>query len=350
MLYPEVVITGELANFRISKNAWVYFDLKDEFSTVKFFGSVRSLPGPLEEGMMLEVVARPQLHAQYGFSLNILSVGVVGVGSLNKAYMLLLKKLEREGLFDPARKRPLPYAPKKIGLITSSESAAYGDFIKIINKRWPALDIALFDVQVQGREAPEQIIAAVNQANQQTDLEALVIVRGGGSKDDLASFDHEAVVRAVAASRIPTLVAIGHERDVALSEMAADARASTPSNAAELLVPDREAEQAALNSTKNYLDGLLMRFRDGLAEEIDSYRQDLDNLVKLKLNAAKLYSLHTRELVAAIDPLKPLDRGYALVKDSHKQLIRSKAAAASQPDLLLIFKDGEIKVKTEKQK
>src|SRR5665213_3602045 len=245
--YPGVVITGELANFRVSKNKWVYFDLKDELASVKFFGSVYNLPGPLEDGMLLRVRGQPRLHPLYGFSVTVSSIQPAGEGSIKRAAALLQAKLAAEGLFDESRKRPLPYPPSRIGLITSAQSAAYADFIKIINARWQGVEIQLIDVQVQGEVAPDQITAALERFNGEAEPpETIVIIRGGGSAEDLAAFSTEQVTRAVAASRVPTLVAIGHEIDLSLAELAADRRASTPSNAAELLVPDRAQALAQL--------------------------------------------------------------------------------------------------------
>jgi exodeoxyribonuclease VII large subunit len=146
--YPTVTIEGELSNFRISKNRWVYFDLQDDAASVKFFGTVYMLPGPLEDGLKLRVVGSPRLHPRFGFSINILSMAPVGEGSIKKAADLLAAKLEAEGLFDPARKRLLPPAPKTIGLITAAASAAYADFIKILNERWGGIEILLADVYV----------------------------------------------------------------------------------------------------------------------------------------------------------------------------------------------------------
>jgi exodeoxyribonuclease VII large subunit len=238
--YPHVTIAGELANFRISKNRWLYFDLKDEGAVVRFFGTVYALPGPLENGMLLKVSGSPRLHPLYGFSVSVLSITPSGEGSIKKAATLLEAKLAAEGLFDPTRKRPLPYPPARIGLIASTESAAYSDFLKVLGERWGGVTIEVIDVQVQGEVAPEQIVQAITRFNQKSLApDVLVITRGGGSAQDLQAFSSEQVTRAVAASRIPTLVAIGHERDIALAELAADQRASTPSNAAELLLPDR---------------------------------------------------------------------------------------------------------------
>src|SRR5262249_23678661 len=144
--YPHVTVTGELANFRISKNRWVYFDLKDDEACVRFFGTVYQLPGPLEDGMTLAVSGVPRLHPLYGFSINVLSMRPTGEGSIKKAAQLLEAKLTQEGLFDPQRKRALPYPPTHIGLITSAESAAYRDFIKVLGERWGGVRISLIDV------------------------------------------------------------------------------------------------------------------------------------------------------------------------------------------------------------
>lgn len=344
MLYPEVVISGELANFRISKNAWVYLDLKDEAASVKFFGSVRSLPGPLEDGMLLEIAGRPYLHPLFGFSVQIIDIVPVGVGALNKAYILLQKKLETEGLFDPARKRPLPFAPEHVGLIASSESAGYGDFMKVIKARWPFTSVELFDVQVQGRDAPEQIIRAVEQANQRTDLKAIVIVRGGGSRDDLAAFDHEQVVRAIAASRLPTLTAIGHERDIVLSELVSDVRASTPSNAAELLVPDRRAELEWLKSKKVMLSHYFESYSGAVERLIAEFSGSLDFHLQQKLHEGREFAATGLRLLAAYDPRLPLDRGYALARTREGKALRDRASARGAGKFSLEFKDGSIEV------
>ena len=342
MLYPEVVITGELANFRTSKNMWVYFDLKDESASVKFFGTVRALPGPLEDGMLLEVIGRPYLHPQFGFSIQISGVEAVGTGSINKVFLLLQKQLEKEGLFDASRKRQLPYAPEKIGLIASKESAAYGDFIKVLSARWPMTEVKLFNVLVQGREAAGQIVNAIEQANQGSDLEVLVMIRGGGSKDDLASFDHEAVVRAVAASRTPTLVAIGHERDVALSEMAADARASTPSSAAEFLVPDRKSELDSIKSASLYLDNLVSNYSSEMKRDIAEYAGQIDRIVLGLYDEAVQFAGFTGKLLYAYDPRQPLEKGYALVRNNSGKLVKSTKDAKIARTFSLEFRDGTI--------
>lgn len=313
--YPNVAVTGELANFKVSKNRWVYFDLKDDEATVRFFGTIYQLPGPLEDGMLLSVSGMPRLHQQYGFSVNVTTIRPVGEGSIKKAAQLLEAKLAAEGLFDPARKRALPYPPKHIGLIASSESAAYKDFIKVLAGRWGGVRITLIDVQVQGEVSPAQIVAAVEQFNEAGDPpDVLVITRGGGSAEDLQAFSTEQVTRAVAASRIPTLVAIGHEVDTCLAELAADQRGSTPSNAAELLVPDRRAVLAGLGAHKEQMERdarqVVMDTRAELAFSTVSLRDLAERAVQI---AKQQMGLKVR-LLHAFDPQAALQRGYALVR------------------------------------
>lgn len=325
--YPNITIVGELANFKVSKNKWIYFDLKDESASVRFFGTVYALPGPLEDGMVLEVHGNPRLHPQFGFSVNVQSMLPVGEGSIKKAANLLEAKLRAEGLFDEARKRPLPYPPQTIGLITSKESAAYADFIKILNQRWRGVEVRLIDVQVQGEAAVEQIISAIQHFNQAANQpDALVLIRGGGSADDLQAFSTEQVTRAVAASRIPTLVAIGHEIDVSLAELAADSQASTPSNAAERLVPDRRDvldrlvhERIRLNT---FVADTLVREHQTLAGR----HTELMQTIERALQTAKDHHARNRQLLSAFSPEAALRRGYAIVRDAHGRVLRSGKA------------------------
>jgi exodeoxyribonuclease VII large subunit len=323
--YPSVIITGELANFRVSKNKWVYFDLKDEQASLRFFGTVYNLRGPLEDGMLLKVRGMPRLHAQYGFSITIQQIELVGEGTIRRASELLMAKLASEGLFDSSRKRTLPYPPATIGLITSTESAAYADFTKIINARWGGIEITVNDVQVQGVNAPPQIVQAVNRFNQQPEPpEVLVIIRGGGSAEDLQAFSEESVVRAVAASRIPTLVAIGHEIDTSLAELAADVRASTPSNAAELMVPDKTHMLAVLSGYQQTLQQALRGPIERQTQILERYQTQLSHTAKVLLERATASVEFRRELLAAYNPQLALKRGYAMVSKDNEVLRAGK--------------------------
>lgn len=323
--YPSVAITGELANFKVSKNRWVYFDLKDETASVRFFGVVYQLPGPLEDGMLLTVRGMPRLHPQFGFSINVSTIQLAGEGSIKKAAALLEAKLAQEGLFDPARKRSLPYPPDHIGLITSAESAAYRDFVKVIGARWGGMQISLIDVQVQGEAAPAQIVGAIEQFNALGDPpEVLVVTRGGGSADDLQAFSTEQVTRAVAASRIPTLVAIGHEIDLSLAELAADQRASTPSNAAELLVPDRRAVLAGLGEQRIQLNRLAQQVVKEAFGQLEQQTKMLDDAVTRVVDSSRQRLGLMQQVLQAFDPQAALQRGYAMVRVGKKLVTSGK--------------------------
>jgi len=340
--YPGVTVTGELANFRISKNRWVYFDLKDEVATVRFFGTVYQLPGPLEDGMMLSVRGIPRLHPQYGFSVNVQSMQPTGEGSIKKAAKLLEQKLAAEGLFDLERKRPVPYPPQHIGLITSGESAAYRDFMKVIGARWGGMQITLIDVQVQGEAAVSQITQALRQFNQlATPPDVLVVTRGGGSAEDLQAFSTEQVTRAVAASRIPTIVAIGHEVDISLAELTADQRASTPSNAAELLVPDRRALLGGLQSYRERLTHLAEGALRDAHRDLKTQRQFMADAAERSVTHAQhQLRLHT-QVLQAFDPQAALQRGYVLARKGAR-LVRSGAQLRPQDELTLELSDAHV--------
>lgn len=338
--YPSVSIVGELSNFKVSKNRWVYFDLKDETASVKFFGTIHNLPGPLEDGMVVQVTGQPRLSPQYGFSVTFQTIKPVGEGSLKRAADLLLAKLDKEGLFDPARKRPLPYPPTHIGLIASKESAGYADFNKVLNARWGGVKISHVDVQVQGEKAASDVVSALELLNQHgTRPEVIVITRGGGSADDLAAFSSEQVTRAVAASRIPTLVAIGHEVDISLAELAADKRASTPSNAAELLVPDKKTLALQLGSTRKELGSslakLLVNQQDYIKAKAVSLNQALLNIFS---TASELLQ-QNKTLLAVLNPEAALKRGYAVIRGK-QGVIKSIKQLKSGDSFKLQLQDG----------
>ena len=321
--YPLVAVVGELANLRISKNKWLYFDLKDENSSLKFFGSVYHLKQPLEDGMLIKVTCAPRMHSNYGFSMQVQSIELVGEGSLKRAAEIIQLKLAKEGLFDEARKRPISYPPTKIGLITSAQSAAYADFIKIINNRWRGAEINLIDVQVQGVPAIEQIIDAIIYFNENNpELDCLVLIRGGGSPEDLAAFNSEDLTRAVAASSIPTMVAIGHEIDVSLAELASDKRASTPSNAAELLVPDRLVVMNQLKQTRIFLNRLNQQAYVNAYEKLKINSERIRGLARDVVQGKVRDLNNVRVLIQAYNPVAVLSRGYSIVRRADR-LIKS---------------------------
>ena len=313
--FQGISVTGELANMRVSKNRWLYFDLKDQSSTVKFFGTIYNLPGPLEDGMIIKVKGMPKLHNLYGFSVTVQKISLAGEGSIKRAAELLKAQLQKEGLFDPARKRPLPYPPKTIGLVASKQSAAYADFVKIMNARWGGVEMQLIDVQVQGEPAPSLIVGAIEQFNAAAVVpDVLVVIRGGGSAEDLAAFNTEQVTRAVSASRVPTIVAIGHETDISLAELAADKRASTPSNAAELLVPDKSHVLQNLHKSSTFLDNLISRQIDLTKTELSQVAEFFDQTISTKLDTLKNLNKSRSDLLQALSPSSIIERGYAIVR------------------------------------
>lgn len=347
-IFPTVTIVGELANYKIAKNRWIYADIKDDTSKLRCFGTIYQLPGPLEDGMMLEIVAEPRLHPQFGFSLNLRSIRPVGEGSIKKAANLLHAKLEKEGLFAPERKRQIPYAPVRVGLIASEQSAAYADFMKILNARWQGVAIELYDATVQGESAPESLLGALQYFNQQPEPnEVIVMIRGGGSADDLSAFSVEQVTRAVAGSRIPTVVAIGHEVDVSLAELAADLHASTPSNAAELLFPDKTEAQAQLLLLQKNLQDNVYQYLDTKSNSTIELKNQLQFLAESILDKKSQELLHATSLLESIHPKATLKRGYAIIQSQGK-LVSSVKQLNSGQEISLTVKDGSAQATVNK--
>jgi len=325
--YPSVIVEGELSSFKLSKGKYVFFDLKDDESVVSCFMMVYQLRTALEDGMKVRVVAQPKLTAWGKFSLTVREVAPVGEGSIKRSFQLLKAKLEKEGLFDAGRKRSLPSMPQRIGLIASVESAGYADFIKILNGRWGGVDVTVADVLVQGTDASAQIVDAIRHFNEQAQpVDALVIVRGGGSAEDLAVFNDEPLVRAVAASRIPTLVGVGHEVDTSLADLAADVRAATPSNAAQILVPDREAIIRELHHKQQRMLTRLSVRRERITQHTTAAIERLLDRLQSALNVQQRHVKYARQTLRQLDPKVVLRRGYALVRDESGMLVRDAAA------------------------
>lgn len=316
--YPSVTVVGEVSSFKVNQGKFVFFDLKDKSASLSCFMMIYQLRQPMEDGMKVEVVAQPKLTAWGKFSLTVRTVRPVGEGSMKRAFELLKKKLEAEGLFDPSRKRLLPVMPQHVGVISSTQAAGYADFIKILNDRWGGMKVDVAHVQVQGESAPLQVVKALSHFNEMADPpEAVVIIRGGGSADDLAAFNDEPLVRAIAASRVPTLVGIGHEVDVTLAELAADVRAATPSNAAQLLVPDRR-EVIARHTLllKRAVRAISLRFTQQRQEVSEAHAAMLRSLCQRVERLRERHMLLVR-MLSQLDPRRVLQRGYALVRDEN---------------------------------
>ena len=285
----DVVVYGEVSSFKINQGKWIFFDLKD--AELTNFGK---------------------------FSLTVKRFHPLGEGSLKKAFELLKAKLQKEGLFDQAKKRPILRNFERIGVISSTQAAGYADFIKIINERWGELKIQVAHTQVQGLPAVDQIIRAIEYMNQFTDCQVIALIRGGGSKDDLAIFNDEKLVRAVAASRIPIITGIGHEIDESLADLAADFAASTPSNAAQFLTRDRQAEihslKLQINRINQQIKNKIQLKEQGLREQLVSVRTKLNNIIELELQKIR----QKTQVIENLNPAIILKRGYAIIRGNIK--------------------------------
>ncbi len=310
----DLLVVGEVANFKVNQGKWVFFDLKDEESSISCFLPVFQLRVPLEDGMKVVLRGEPKLTKWGKFSLTVRQIMPVGEGNIKKAYELLKKKLTAEGLFAPEKKRPIPANLSKIGVISSRQAAGYADFCKIINARWGGLQIQMAHTQVQGMDAPDQIIRALRYFNEKAEVQIIAIIRGGGSADDLSAFNDEQLVREIAASRIPVITGIGHEVDESLADLAADIRASTPSNVAELLTPDRQAELAKVRHAVqgissrifqeiDYTSGKIQDLVSGGKRQLVNTIENIENTIKVK-----------KQMIESLNPEHILRQGYALVK------------------------------------
>ena len=341
----ELTVEGEVSEFKIIQNKWVTFDIKDKESVLKCFMTVWNLRTQIEDGMLVKVTGQPNLRAKGFFSFVAKGVQPSGEGSLKRALELLKKKLEQEGIFSRERKRALPRFPEHVALITSRDAAAYNDFIKVLAGRQGGLRISFIHTQVQGAEATEQIVAALNTANTELqNLDAIILVRGGGSIEDLMAFNDEYVVRTISSSRTPTIVAIGHERDVCLAELAADIRASTPSNAAELLVKHRDEVtldiERLTSSLSHALGNQITRKQSNIASmthsignRLKATSQNAQQLISriasvslrirdtLGTNTEKIDSM--KRILHALSPEQTLKRGYSITRSKSGAIIKS---------------------------
>lgn len=355
-------VEGEVSGYRVSQGQWVSFDLKDEKGMVNVFLPVWKQNVPVEDGMKVRIHGVGRIYPKYGkFSLSAERIEPVGEGALKKALAALRLKLEKEGLFDPSRKRALPRFPERVALIASRESAAYGDFIRILNERWGGVEVDSYHVKVQGEGAAATVTAALKQA-EQGNYDAIVITRGGGGFEELMAFNDELLVRAIHASAIPTLVAIGHERDVTLAEEAADVRGSTPTDCARRLVPDREEVLYELASLQGAIENELLQWFDrghtlidralqapavwlsGRKGLIDARLNSLDAAVSGWLrDLQERTQSHTR-LLASLDPTAVLKRGYSILRNANGQALTSVKSLKTGQDATVTLRDGSAHV------
>lgn len=373
-LLNRVCVRGELSNYKIYPSGHHYFTLKDAESSLRcvmFKSSASKLRFRPESGMGVTAFGRISVFPRDGaYQLYCSDLIPEGTGDLQIAYEQLKAKLAAEGLFDPRRKKPLPQYPKKIAIITSSAGAAVHDMIRILGRRWPMTKVVLLPVRVQGVEAPPEIVGAIRYANRHNVADLIITGRGGGSIEDLWAFNDERVARAIYESELPVISAVGHEPDVTISDYVADVRASTPSNAAEIAVPDEadirellanmsirqtQAMRKSITRLSTRLDDFKGRrvLRDPMAY-VDTKRSELDHVQdRLVATAEKLCSANRHKFVAlasaldAMSPLKVLSRGYAIASDAEGKLVKSVGDIAGGDVLSLSVSDGTIKCTVE---
>ena len=311
--YEGALLVGEVASYKVNQGKWVFFDLKDEESSVSCFMSIYQLRVPLEDGMKIVVRGVPKVTKWGKFSFTVSAIKPVGDGSIKKAFELLKKKLSDEGLFAPEKKRELPKDITKLGVISSTGAAGYADFVKIMNARWGGIHVQVAHTQVQGMDAPDQIIRALKYFNEHSEVQVIAILRGGGSADDLSCFNDEQLVRAIAASKIPVITGIGHEVDESLADLAADVRASTPSNAAEMLTPDRESVRYSVEIAISRTESAIIYKIDDILGRIDEPFDKIRRLIKQKIDFYHNMLFQKVKILEALNPEKVLRQGYAIL-------------------------------------
>ena len=373
-LLMDVCVRGELSNYKIYPSGHHYFTLKDAESSLRcvmFKYSAMKLRFRPENGMSVTAFGRVSVYLRDGaYQLSCTALMPEGMGDLQVAFEQMKAKLSAEGLFDTAHKKPLPPFPEKIAIITSSAGAAIHDMIRILGHRWPMTKVILLPVRVQGVEAPAEIAGAIRYANEFQVADLIITGRGGGSLEDLWAFNDERVARAIYASRIPVISAVGHEPDVTISDYVADRRASTPSNAAEIAVPDwhemqdalqnyeirsRQAMEKMLKSLAQRLDALKSkRVLTDPGVYLDNRRMDLDRARDRLLAASERQLAAKRQsfvkLGAALDamsPLRVLSRGYTVSSNADGTILKSVKDLQPGQELSVRFLDGTADCRVE---
>ena len=366
-LLSNVYVCGELSNYKMYPSGHHYFTLKDSESSIRcvmFRRNAARLRFRPENGMRVIVSGRISVFPRDGaYQLYCNSISPEGIGDLQLAYEQLKAKLSEEGLFDVSHKKPLPAFPEKIAIITSSAGAAVHDMIRILGHRWPMSKVILLPVRVQGLEAPPEIVGAIRYANEFNVADLIITGRGGGSMEDLWAFNDERVARAIYESRIPVISAVGHEPDVTISDYVADRRASTPSNAAEIAVPDKREISDMLESFEARSDHAIRKKIGQLSDKLEAYRNrqvlkiptayidnrriELDRIrdrliaaQEAQLNNSKRRFVALTASLEAMSPLKVLTRGYAIASDSDGKCIKSVNEISAGDLLRLTFSDG----------
>ncbi len=364
-----VAVRGEISNYKQYPSGHHYFTMKDEGGALKcvlFKSSAQRLRFRPENGMKIIAMGRVSVYPRDGvYQLTCTALAMDGIGDLYAAFEQLKSKLAKQGLFDPAHKKPIPRYPGTIGIITSSAGAAVHDMLRILRKRYPLTQVRLLPVRVQGAEAPGEIAAAIRYANHYRLADLLIVGRGGGSIEDLWAFNDERVAYAIFESTIPVISAVGHEPDVTISDFVADLRAATPSNAAELAVPDQEALRQTLDSFSvamvNALNRQIKSSRQhwkvlsespSLKSPTGYIEQRRKNLLILQnrmfsaqnasLARSKQRYIANISKLDAMSPLKVLTRGYSMAQTEDGQLLRSVSQVELGQRITVFLSDGRI--------
>lgn len=368
-LLAQVAVRGEISNYKLYPSGHHYFTLKDECSALRcvmFKGNAMRLRFRPENGMKIIAMGKVSVYPRDGaYQLYCTALTIDGVGDLYAAFEQLKKKLAAQGLFDPAHKKPLPRYPGTIGIITSSAGAAVHDMLRILRKRYPLSKVRLLPVRVQGAEAPGEIAAAIGYANHYHLADLLIVGRGGGSIEDLWAFNDEQVAYAIYHSEIPVISAVGHEPDVTISDYVADLRAATPSNAAELAVPDQDALRQSLDAMSNAMVSSLNRQVKAARQHLlvlsaspalqspTGYLEQRNQSVELLKNRlvaaqnqnitrAKQRYIAQISKLEAMSPLKVLTRGYSMVHSERGEVVRSVSQVALGERIQVKLSDGTL--------
>jgi exodeoxyribonuclease VII large subunit len=349
-LLMNVAVTGEISNLKYHSSGHVYFSLNDENSKVNCFlpsSYVRTLKYELGDGLEITATGKINVYRKGGYySLFVRNVQVAGEGGLSMAFQLMKEKLEKEGLFDPAHKKPIPAFPHKIGILTSSTGAAVKDIIKIIRSKNELVDIMVFPVQVQGDGAAADIAGMLKFVNDNyDDIDTLIVGRGGGSQEDLWAFNEEILARAIYDSRIPVISAVGHEIDFSISDFVADLRAETPTAAADIAVPDiKELVDRLDKFSSEMLLNLKNVLRVGELKVEQAYsrmKQDMDLLLLNRYNEIERFKL----ILEQNDPHRIMERGYTVI-ESDGRVIRSPEEL-KDGEYDIVFRSGKVRVRIE---
>ena len=369
----DVWVAGEISNFKVPPSGHCYFSLKDadsQISAVMFRQASMRVPFRPQDGMDVIIRGRVSLYTVRGtLQLYVETMEPRGLGSLQLAFEQLKQLLAAEGLFAEDRKRPLPFVPRAVGLVTARTGAVIHDLLVVLRSRFPAVRIVLRPVRVQGREAPADIVDGIADLNTVPDIDVVIVARGGGSLEDLWAFNDERVARAIAASRIPVVSAVGHESDVTIADLVADRRAPTPTAAAAMVVPNRtelqaqvdraarrlrQAAQARLGMWSDRLRVCARQLRDP-RRIVHTLQQRVDELAERAQRAIIGQVRTTRQRLAAgtahlqaLSPLAVLHRGYAIARRGDGTVVRDAADLQLAEELSLTFARGQAAVRVER--